>query len=90
MIIEGLLNLLMTFLEFIFAPISLPGLPDQLQHIFDIVSVYLVSSVGILSIFIDWNFVKILIPFVIIIINFKKLWDGIMFIVRKIPFINID
>lgn len=90
MIIEGLLNLIMSLLEFIFSPISLPGLPDQMQSVIDAATSYLVSGVGILGLFFDWNTVVILIPLVIIIANFKRLWDGIMFILRKIPFIGIE
>lgn len=90
MIIESLLNLLYTFLEFVFSGISLPALPSEAQIIIDTTLDYMISMVGIVGLFFDWDYIIILIPFLIAIINFERIWDFIMFILRKIPFIGIE
>ena len=44
---------------------------------------------GIIGIFIDLNMVKILLPVLLIVINFDEVWKFTMFILKKIPFLGI-
>lgn len=90
MIIKGLFELVFTLLKIVFAPISLPQLPDGIQSVLDELVSVLTSSVGLFGIFVDFNVVKWLIPVVIVIANFDKVWKFIMFILRKIPFLGIE
>jgi hypothetical protein len=48
------------------------------------------SGVNLLGIFVDLNMVKILIPFVIAILNFDRIIKIIIFTIRKIPFIGVE
>ena len=79
-----------SFFEFIFGGLSIPALPPEAQSIIDTTLEYMLSMVGIVGLFIDWDYVIILIPFLIAIINFERIWDFIMFILRKIPFLGIE
>lgn len=90
MIVEGLFNLLFGLFQFVFGGLSLPSLPDQAQSIIDTTLEYMTSMAGIVGLFIDWDYVIILIPFLIAIINFERIWDFIMFILKKIPFLGIE
>lgn len=90
MIIEAIFNLLFSLFEFVFGGISLPSLPSEAQAIIDTTIEYMTSMAGIVGLFIDWDYVIILIPFLIAIINFERIWDFIMFILRKIPFLGIE
>ena len=35
------------------------------------------------------NLVKILLPLVVVLVNFDEVWSMIMFVLRKIPFLGI-
>lgn len=90
MIIKGLFELILGLLKIVFAPISLPALPDGIQNVLDELLNVLTSAVGLLGIFVDLSVVKWLIPIVLVIANFDKVWSLIMFILRKIPFLGIE
>lgn len=90
MIVEALFNLVMNFLEFAFSWLALPGLPDEVQAVIDEFQTAITQGIGIIGIFIDWNMVLKLIPFVIVIINLSKVWSLVMFVLRKIPFLNVE
>lgn len=90
MIIKGLFNLVLALLKIIFAPINLPQLPTGIQIIFDTIIFYMQESVGLAFVFLRPATVRLLIPVVIILINFDKLWKGIIFILKKIPFLGIQ
>jgi hypothetical protein len=67
----------------------LPSLPASVMTVIDKVFQLLFSSIALVSIFIDINMVKTLIPFVIAILNFDKLFKFIMFVLKKIPVLDI-
>lgn len=90
MIIKGLLELIFGLLQIVFSPIALPALPDGIQSVVDEFVNVLVGAVGLLGVFVDLNTLKWLIPVVIIIVNFDRVWNLIMFILRKIPFIGVE
>ena len=41
-------------------------------------------------IFFDMSLVKILLPLLIAVINFDKVYKLVMFVLRKIPFLGVD
>lgn len=90
MIIEGLLNLIIDFLKFIFSAVELPDLPSEVTELLDEFMKVIESGLGILNLFIDWDLLLLLIPVVLIITNFEVIWSLIMFIVRKIPFLGME
>lgn len=90
MIIKGIFELVYTMLNIVLTPINLPQLPDGIQSIFDELLQIMIDSVGLLGVFLDFSVVKWLIPIVIAVANFEKIWNMIMFILRKIPFLGIE
>ena len=90
MIIKGLFNLVLALLQIIFAPINLPQLPSGLQNIFDGFLSAMLSAVGLFEVFVRPTTLQLLIPIFIVLINFEKLWNGIIFILKKIPFLGIE
>lgn len=90
MIIKGLFELVYALLSIVFAPINLPDLPAGIQNVFDDFLDVLISAVDLCSLIIDFDVVKWLIPVVIAVANFDKLWSLIMFILKKIPFLGIE
>ncbi|MFQ6972426.1 hypothetical protein [Enterocloster citroniae] len=43
-----------------------------------------------MGVFIDMSMVKILLPVLLIVVNFEHVWKFTMFILRKIPFLGIE
>lgn len=90
LIIKGLFELVFILLKIVFAPIDLPDLPDGIQTVLDEFIQVMAGAVGLLGVFVDLNVVKWLIPVVLVVANFDKVWKMIMFILRKIPFLGIE
>lgn len=90
MIIKGLFELVFTLLQIVFAPVNLPDLPDRIQSVIDEFVSVITGALGIVGLFLDMNVVKLLIPVVLVVANFEKVWSLIMFVLRKIPFLGIE
>lgn len=89
MIVEALFNLVLNLLEFVFGWVSLPDFPDSVNAVIDEFTVIVCDGISILAIFVDWNMVIILIPLVICVVEFHHIWQLVMFVLRKIPFLHI-
>ena len=90
MIVEALLNLVLNLLKLVFGWIKLPGMPDSVMAVIDKLFEALEGAVGLFGIFVDLNMVKILLPVLLIVVNFEHVWKFTMFILRKIPFLGIE
>lgn len=90
MIIKGIFNLVYTLLSIVLAPFSLPQLPEGIQTIFDEIVGYLTGAVGLLCVFVRPTTLQLLIPAVIIVINAEHIWNGILWILKKLPFVGIE
>lgn len=90
MIIEAIFELFYSLLEFVFGWITLPDFPSEVQLVIDEILTALTSAAGIVGIFIDWNMFLLLSPIVIAVMNLDKLWKATMFVLKKIPFLNIE
>lgn len=89
MIVSSVLNLFVGMLELVFGWIHLPNLPDSIMSIIDTVFAYITGSIGLLGVFVDLDVVMVLIPLAIAVARFDDLWKMTMFVLRKIPFVNI-
>lgn len=90
MIVKGLLDLLYNLLDLVLSPFSLPALPEGVQTIFDQVVGYMTGAVGLLTIFVRPTTLQLLIPAVIVVINAEHIWNGILWILKKLPFVGIE
>lgn len=90
MIVESVLNLFADALKVIFQWINLPQVPSNIQAVIDQFFEYLRSGMGFVYIFFDMSLVKILLPLLIAVINFDKVYKLVMFVLRKIPFLGVD
>lgn len=89
MIVSSVLNLFVGMLELVFGWIQLPNLPDSIMAIIDKVFGYITGSIGLLGVFVDLDVVMVLIPLSIAVARFDDLYKMTMFVLRKIPFVNI-
>lgn len=89
MIIEMILNLLKNLLFVVFGWINLPSMPSEItssiNNFFDLIF----DNLTLLGFFIRPITFQIAIPVLIIIINFDKVYKLTMWILRKIPMLNI-
>lgn len=90
LIVESVLTLFADALKVIFQWINLPQVPSNIQTVIDQFFEYLRSGMGFVYIFFDMSLVKILLPLLIVVINFDKVYKLVMFVLRKIPFLGVD
>lgn len=89
MIIEAILNLLKNLLFIVFGWISLPAMPEgitsSINSFFDLIF----NNLTLLGFFIRPITLQIAVPVLIIILNFDKVYKLTMWILKKIPMLNI-
>lgn len=89
MIIESIINALFGLVQLIFGWIDLPDMPAAITSVVDELFALFSGAIGLLGMFVDLSFVAVLIPVLIIIINFDKVYRLTMFILHKLP-IGVD
>lgn len=89
MIIQALLDLVKNVLFLVFGWISLPQMPEQITTAINTFLDLIFDNVGLLGLFIRIDTIKLVVPVVIIIMNFEKLYHLTLWILKKIPMLNI-
>lgn len=89
MIVEALLDALVSMIMTLFSWVELPTLPASAMQVIDMLFTYIEMGMGLLSIFLNMDLVRVMIPLVIIVVNFDKAYHLVIFVLRKIPFLNI-
>jgi hypothetical protein len=90
MLIELLLDLLKVIFDIIMGLLGvLPDLPESIITALDEFFNLIFQGMNLVSFFLPMDTVKVLIPLVIAIINFDKIWKLVMFIIKKIPFLGM-
>lgn len=90
MIVETLLNGVLALLQTIFGWINLPSFPADLEATIWSFEDLLFSSASCLGFFVRLSTVKVLLPVLLIVVNFDQVYRLVMFVIRKIPFFNIS
>lgn len=92
-IFTNLLNFLWDFLEIIlhllFGWINIPAFPQELKNSIDSFFDLIFGNLSMLGFFVRPITLKIVIPLLIIVINFKYIYKISMWLIKKIPFLNI-
>ena len=89
MILEALLNLIQLLLNVVFGWINIPQFPTELTSSVDSFLDLLFDNLSLLGFFIRPITLTVAIPLLIILINFDKIYKLAMFIIKKIPCLNI-
>ncbi len=89
MIIQLILNLLKTLLFSVFSWINLPQFPEELTNSLNSFIDLIFDNLNLLGFFIRPATITIVIPVLIILINFDKVYKLTMWILKKIPMLNI-
>lgn len=88
MILEALLNLVFGLLKIVFGWISLPSFPEGLTSSIDTFLSLIFDNVTLLGFFIRPATLSIVVPILIILLNFEDIYKITMWILRKIPFLR--
>jgi hypothetical protein len=83
-------NLFSSALKLIFGWINLPQLPAEVETVINQLFQYMESGIGFLYLFFNMSLVKIMLPFVLVVSNFEKVYKLVMYVLRKIPFLGIE
>ena len=89
MIIQLILNLLKTLLFSVFSWINLPQFPEGLTNSLNSFIDLIFDNLNLLGFFIRPATITIVIPVLIILINLDKVYKLTMWILKKIPMLNI-
>lgn len=91
MIIENLINVLIMSVQAVLSLIpSLPSLPfDLVEGSYAFIDL-IFDNIGLLGLFIPITTIKIVIPLVILIINFDKIYRLVIWVLKKIPIFGIE
>ena len=88
MILEALLNLVFGLLKIVFGWISLPAFPENLSSSIDTFLNLIFDNVTLLGFFVRPSTIMIVVPILIILLNFEEIYKITMWILRKIPFLR--
>lgn len=90
MILESVFNLFSSAIKLIFAWINLPDLPVEVESVINQLFDYLEMGFCFVTLFFNMDLVRIMLPFVLVVMNFDKVYKLVMFVLRKIPFLGLD
>ena len=89
MIIESILNIVKTLLQFVFGWINIPPFPVELTNGINSFLSLIFNNLNLLGFFIRPVTLTVSIPILIILLNFDEVYKLTMWILRKIPFLNM-
>lgn len=90
MVIEGIFNLFKILLFSVFGFINLPDFPEELKNSLNQFLDIVFNGINLFGFFIRPSTIQIVIPILIVIINFDKLYKLTIWILKKIPMLNIE
>lgn len=90
MIISALMNALRAILQTLLGFIQIPTFPAEWTSAVDQFLDMLFQNVGLVDLVVPWDVVKLGIPILIAIINMDKIYDSVMWILRKIPALGMS
>lgn len=89
MIIELVMNVIYSVISLLTTPINIPDLPAQLANIISSVADYISIGIGILSNYTHYTYLAVIFGVIIAVDIAMHLYQLVMFILRKIPFLNL-
>lgn len=89
MIVKLLFEMVLTLLDLLFSWVNFPDMPSQITTYVDIAFNAIESGLGFVWCIVDKRLVVALLPIVLVVENFDKVYSVVMWIVKRIPFIGI-
>lgn len=91
MILANLFNILLSSIEVVLSLLpDIPSLPEELlSSAYSFIDL-IFDNVGLLGLFIPISTIKVVVPLVLLIINFDKIYKLTLWVLNKIPKLDID
>lgn len=90
MIITGLINLIYTVFSVLTTPINIPDLPSEVSTYVSTLIEYIGTGLGILSNYTNLSYLLVLFGVIVAIDVGLWLYKLVMFLIKKIPMLNIS
>lgn len=90
MILEAILNLVSSLLQICFGWINIPSFPSDLTVSINSFLDLIFNNLSLLGFFIRPTTITLVVPTLIILLNFEYVYKFTMWILRKIPFLGIE
>ena len=86
MVIEAIVNLITVLLKSIFSLLpNVPDFPESLLSSIDNVISVIFNNLNLLGLFVRIDTIKILVPLVIIAVNFEHIYHFALWLIKKLP-----
>lgn len=86
---DSIMGFLYNIVQIAFGWINLPDFPVDLTNSIDGFLDLVFDNLSLLGFFIRPSTLKLVVPLLLIVINFELIYKLVMWIVRKLPFVNI-
>lgn len=90
MLIETILNALKTLLQTLLGWINIPGAGEEFNNGILYFTTMMETAQSLIDLFIPWSLVRFGLPLLVVVVNFERVYNFIMWILRKIPMLGID
>lgn len=90
MIIEALFNFVIGFLNLVFGWVNFPDMPQEVSTALETVLEAIEGAMGFIWLIVPRGLVVVVLPVVLIVVNFDKLYSVVMWILKKIPFLGMQ
>lgn len=90
MVLEAILKIVLSILKIIFTPLpALPSLPSSFTNAIDTFFNFIFNSANLIDLFVRIDTLKVIGGLVLTAIAFEQIYIFAMFILKKIPMLNI-
>ncbi len=89
MIFKTIIDALVAVIKAALSFINLPQVPNEIKSGFEWLFSQLQNAVLLIDFFVPWRLIQVLIPLLLLVINLDKVYNFIMWILRKIPMLSI-
>lgn len=69
---------------------NLPKFPSEVTDIFQTINQYIAFGIGFVNIFFPLKYAVILATLSLLVKNWKMVYKFVMYVVKKVPFVNIS
>ncbi len=92
MILEAILNALKSLIKSVFSWVDIPSMSDYgdgFETAVNFINQILETSQSLINLFLPWDIVRFGIPILLVVMNFEKLYQAVMWVLKKIPMLGI-
>lgn len=90
MIVKLLFELIINLLNIVFGWVSFPQMPEAVTTALDTLLQAMASAMGFVWLIVPRELVLVVLPVVLVVENFDKLYSVVMWVLKKIPFLGMQ